>query len=216
MKHLKLASVAFFSGLLLLSFTKISIEKTPLEGLGIGQKAPMTVVDMPNIDNNLLTLEKLKGQNGLLVVFSCNTCPFVVGNENFAGWEKQYNELQVVAEKAAIGMVLINSNEAKRGDDDSFEAMQKHAKDLAYTMPYLLDKNAAMANAFGAKTTPHVYLLDQDLKLIYQGAIDNTWDPNRKSDILHLKSAIANVVNGEIVKENTTSPKGCSIKRVKN
>ncbi len=216
MKYLKSISFILVSGLLLLSFAPLSSNKMPSDQFEIGKVAPMTTVEMPNIDNSMQTLEKLKMKNGLLVVFSCNTCPFVVGSSDFAGWEKQYNEIHTLSQKAEIGMVLINSNEGKRADEDSFEAMQKHAKELGYSMPYLLDKNAALADAFGANRTPHVYLLDKDLKLVYKGSIDDSWDPKRTAENNHLKNAIANVSAGEVVKVNTTVAVGCSIKRAKN
>lgn len=215
MKNIKTIAIVLLSGLFLLSFTKINEEKILDEGLNIGQAATLTNLEMPNIDNSMQTLEKLKMKKGLLVVFSCNSCPFVVGSSDFAGWEKQYNELHVLSQKSEIGMVLINSNEGKRADEDSFEAMQKHAKEMGYTMPYLLDKNSELANAFGANRTPHVYLLDKDLKLVYKGSIDNAWDPKRTEEINSLKNAIANVSNDEIVKVSTTVAVGCSIKRVK-
>jgi thioredoxin-related protein len=215
MKNIKTIAIVLLSGLFLLSFTKINEEKILDEGLNIGQAATLTNLEMPNIDNSMQTLEKLKMKKGLLVVFSCNTCPFVVGSSDFAGWEKQYNEIHALSQKAEIGMVLINSNEGKRADEDSFEAMQKHAKEMGYTMPYLLDKNSELANAFGANRTPHVYLLDKDLKLVYKGSIDNAWDPKRTEEINSLKNAIANVSNDEIVKVSTTVAVGCSIKRVK-
>ena len=215
MKTIKTIAIVLLSGLFLLSFTNNSEQKILDEGLAIGQVAPLTTLEMSNIDNSMHTLEKLKMKKGLLVVFSCNTCPFVVGSSDFAGWEKQYTEIHVMSQKAEIGMVLINSNEGKRADVDSFEAMQKHAKEASYTMPYLLDKNSELANAFGAKSTPHVYLLDKDLKLVYKGAIDNSWDPKRTAEENNLKNAIANVSNDEIVKVNTTAAVGCSIKRIK-
>lgn len=208
MKNLKTLFGLLVAGILFLSF------KMAADELKIGNKAPLTDVKMQNIDSKEYSLESLKKEKGLLVVFSCNTCPFVVGNENFPGWERQYNDLNKIASEAGIGMVLINSNEGKRADEDAFEAMQRHAADKGYNMPYLVDKNSTLANAFGAKTTPHVFLLDKDMKLIYQGSVDNTWDPNRKSDIPYLSNAIANISAGNAVKENTSSPKGCSIKRV--
>lgn len=215
MKNVKTIAIVLLSGLFLLSFTKINEEKILEEGLNIGQAATLTNLEMPNIDNTMQTLEKLKMKKGLLVVFSCNTCPFVVGSSDFAGWEKQYNEIHALSQKAEIGMVLINSNEGKRADDDSFEAMQKHAKEMGYSMSYLLDKNSELANAFGANRTPHVYLLDKDLRLVYKGSIDNSWDPKRTEESNSLKNAIANVSNEEIVKVSTTVAVGCSIKRVK-
>lgn len=214
MKNFKAIAGILLSGLFLLSFTNISLRKTFDDGLTIGQIAPMSTLEMANVDNSMQTLEKLKMKKGLLVVFSCNTCPFVVGSSDFAGWEKQYNELHALSQKSEIGMVLINSNEGKRADEDSFEAMQKHAKEMGYTMSYLLDKNSVLANAFGANRTPHVYLLDKDLKLVYKGAIDNAWDPKRTEENNSLKNAIANVSNSEVVKVNTTVAVGCSIKRV--
>lgn len=214
MRNLKLFTLTLVAGILMVSFQKNNGTHTaPLE-LKIGDTAPLSELKMINIDNTEHTLKSLKKQGGLLVVFSCNTCPFVVGGESFPGWERQYNELHALAKKQGIQMVLVNSNEAKRGDDDSFEAMQAHAATQKYSMPYLVDKNSELANAFGAKTTPHVYLLDADLKLVYKGAIDNTWDPKRKEEIPYLKNALTNLSKKEAVKEATSAPKGCSIKRV--
>jgi peroxiredoxin len=214
MKNIKTIAIVLLSGLFLFSFTNINEQKTLEEGLKIGKAAPLTTLEMSNVDNTMQTLEKLKMKKGLLVVFSCNSCPFVVGSSDFAGWEKQYNEIHALSQKAEIGMVLINSNEGKRADEDSFEAMQKHAKEMGYTMSYLLDKNSELANAFGANRTPHVYLLNNDLKLVYKGSIDNSWDPKRTEETNSLKNAIANVSNDETVKVSTTVAVGCSIKRV--
>ena len=216
MKNIKTVSIILSIGILLVSFTGISKSKVLSDDFIIGQVAPMTTLEMANIDNSMQTLEKLKKTKGLLVIFSCNTCPFVVGSSDFAGWEKQYNKIHEIAKKAEIGMVLINSNEGKRADEDSFEAMQKHAKEIGYTMSYLLDKNAALADAFGANRTPHVYLLDKDLKLVYKGSIDNSWDPKRTEENNNLLNAIANVSSNEVVKVSSTVAVGCSIKRVKN
>jgi peroxiredoxin len=187
------------------------------KGLEIGDKAPLSDQQLKNIDDKSHSLNDLKADNGLVVVFSCNTCPFVVGSENFIGWEVQYNQLASVASTNKFGFVLINSNEGKRENEDSFEAMQKQAKEKKYTMPYLLDKNHELADAFGAKTTPHVYVFDKEMKLIYQGAIDNTVDGKRKNDDLYLINLMNEVVSNTVVKVNTTPPRGCSIKRkVKN
>jgi peroxiredoxin len=210
MKNLKLTLLLFLSGTLFYSFVQIA----SVSGFKNGQKAPLIEEQMQNIDKTMHSLSALKQENGLVVVFSCNTCPFVVGNASFPGWERTYNDLHKQAQAAKMGMVLINSNAAKRGDDDSFEAMQQHAKAQGYTMPYLLDADAKLANAFEAKTTPHVYVLDKDLKLVYQGSVDNTWDPKRSSDVPYLTNAITSVAKGEKVQEDATPPRGCSIKRV--
>ena len=82
-------------------------------------------------------------------------------------------------------------------------------------MPYLIDKNSQLADAFGARTTPHVYLLNQKMELIYTGAIDNKVDGKRSSDENYLKNAIEAASSGKEIELATTPPRGCSIKRVK-
>lgn len=181
----------------------------------IGDKAPLTGYSMKSTDGKELSLLSAKDKKGLLVIFSCNTCPFVVGNESFPGWEKQYNDLYKKAKDAGINMILVNSNATKRDGDDSFENMQKHAKEHDYKMPYLVDEDSKLANAFGAKTTPHVFLLDADLKLIYQGSIDNSWDNNRTETVSYLFTALNEVQEAKPITINTTDPRGCSIKRAK-
>jgi hypothetical protein len=213
MKTVQIITAAAIT-LFTMSFTPGSGNGDEPKGLKIGDKAPMTTTTMKATDGAEYTLEKLAGKKGLIVVFSCNTCPFVVGNGTFIGWEVQYNNLHKLASEAGIGFVLVNSNEAKRGDDDSMEAMTARSKEKAYTMPYVVDENSALANAFGAKTTPHVYFFNENMQLIYQGAIDNTVDGKRKQDDNYLQSAIKSHVAGQKITESSTPPRGCSIKRV--
>lgn len=184
-----------------------------IKELKIGKQGPMTSEKMQNIDGEMLSLDDLKKENGLIIVFSCNTCPFVVGNEDFEGWEKQYNDLNAKASAENIGMVLINSNEAKRDGDDSFEAMQQHAKKMGYTIPYLVDVDSKLADAYGAKTTPHVFVLDAKNSLIYKGSIDNIWDSKREETTPYLYDVIDYLTKNSTLKNNDTPPRGCSIKR---
>lgn len=212
MKRIQLLAASAIT-LFTMAFTLVQPEEKTT-GLSIGDKAPLTDTEMKATDDQSYTLAKLVGKKGIVVVFSCNTCPFVVGSENFAGWEGQYNSLHEQATAAGIGFVLVNSNEAKRAGDDSMEAMKVHATEKAYTMNYLLDENSALANAFGAKTTPHVYFFNENMELIYQGAIDNTVDGKRKKDENYLQLAMRSHTTGQKIIENTTPPRGCSIKRV--
>lgn len=184
-------------------------------GLELGQKMPLATYKMEGIDDQEHSLDDLMGDNGLIVVFSCNTCPFVVGSDNFAGWEGQYNDLYSKAKAQNIEMVLVNSNEAKREGDDSKAEMKAHADAQGYTMPYVIDKNAKLADAMGAKTTPHVYLFDKNKKLVYKGSIDNTWDTKATATENYLADAIAALGAGTEIKNKDTPPRGCSIKRTK-
>lgn len=184
------------------------------DGLKIGKKMPMADLEMAGTDGNMHTLNSLLDENGLVVVFSCNTCPFVVGNENFVGWEVQYNDLHKNAADNKMGFVLINSNEAKREGDDSMDKMKEHASEAGYTMNYLEDSGSVLADEFGAKTTPHVFVFDKDSKLIYKGSIDNSWD-SKAEQKKYLLSVYDYIANGTKLENPTTPPRGCSIKRLK-
>jgi len=206
----KLVVFTLLPTLILLTTSIISGGK---DGLKIGGELPLSSEKMTSTDGELYSLNELTGENGVILVFSCNTCPFVIGRENFEGWEKQYNTLSDLATTKGIGFVLINSNEAKRNGADSMGKMKQHATDVNYSMPYLLDANNRLADACGAKTTPHVFMFDATDKLVYKGSIDNSWDTKRASLEKYLEIAIENLEQKKKIKENSTAPRGCSIKR---
>lgn len=203
-----LSAIAFVS---LISFSTIK----DIESITIGSKAPLSNTKMKDVSEKSFSLEELKKEKGLLVIFSCNSCPFVVGNSNMEGWEGRYNQLFTIAEKNNIGMVLINSNEAKRNDADSFSRMKERSKKMDYKANYLVDKNSKLADAFGASTTPHVFLFDADLKLVYKGAIDDAVGSTKDVKSRWLSTAMKNMSTNQPIDPQTTRNSGCSIKRVK-
>jgi thioredoxin-related protein len=184
-------------------------------GLNLGDRMPMSNIDMMGVRGTSHSLESLKKRKGLIVVFSCNTCPFVIGNDDFEGWEKQYNNLNKLATEKEIGFILVNSNEGKRDGDDSFEEMIIHAKKARYKMPYVVDEKSKLADVFGAKTTPHVFVFDKNDALIYKGSIDNVWDSKRTKTIPYLVNVVDYLAGDSALIESTTFPRGCSIKRKK-
>lgn len=197
----------------------VALAASPVFGqeLAIGESAPMSSSPLLGVDGMNHTLLDMKGDNGLLVIFSCNTCPFVVGNgTKTEGWEGRYNGLAELAESLNIGMVLVNSNEAKREGDDSFTEMKNHARDAEYAMPYVVDEGSKLANACGARTTPHVYLFDSNLQLVYRGSIDD--NVNRADEVTeqYLEMAMTRMAEGKKIKTAETKAVGCSIKRVAN
>ncbi len=200
-----------FLALALVSLSFLAFKNYPR--LEIGQNAPATDLVMKGIDGSDHTLESLKGEKGLVVVFSCNTCPFVVGTETKEGWQGRYNNLKSIADVLDYGFVLINSNEAKRSNEDSFEAMVSHASANKYTMPYLVDTDSKLANAFGANTTPDVFMFDQDMTLIYTGAIDDNVDDHAKVREPYLHYAMEQAHKYGQVRNPKTKNLGCSIKR---
>lgn len=193
------------------AFAKSISSNATESGIELGDKAPLlTSKKLLNPeDKKAYTLNDLKKEQGLLVVFSCNTCPFVVA------WEDRYNDLQALCNNNKVGMVLINSNEAKRAGDDSPEKMLEHASKLGYEAPYLVDANHELADAFGASSTPHAYLFDKDMKLVYVGAIDDNYKDAKAVSEHYASDAIKNLATGKAINPAKTKAVGCSIKRVK-
>ena len=189
------------------------LNKDAIKSIEIGTSAPMSELEMKDVSNENVSLSTLKKENGLLVIFSCNSCPFVVGNEKTEGWEGRYNELFDLSQENKIGMVLVNSNEAKRETADSFIRMKERSKKMNYKANYILDKNNKLADAFGASTTPHVFLFNKDLKLVYKGAIDDAVSSKKEVKEKWLYDALSNLGQGKKINPSITRNSGCSIKR---
>jgi hypothetical protein len=182
----------------------------------IGDLAPHSSYKMMGVDGTAVSIEDIAGENGALVIFTCNSCPFVVGRgKTTQGWEGRYNEVIALASANGIGTVLVNSNEAKRDKDDSFTAMKMRAYEMEYAAPYVMDEGSKLANGFGARTTPHIFLFDAELALIYIGAIDDNVDSASEVEGHFLRTAIERHSAGKRIKNNSTRAVGCSIKRVK-
>ncbi|MEC8597479.1 MAG: thioredoxin family protein [Bacteroidota bacterium] len=207
----KLTFAALFGGLMFALSAPLSAQ----DELAIGDKAPLTEFKMTNIDGQDWSLVDLAGENGTLVIFTCNTCPFVVGREGRSeGWEGRYNEVIAFARENGIGSVLVNSNEAKRKGDDSLEEMKQHAREAGYIAPYVVDAGHKLADGFGARTTPHIYLFDGDFRLVYRGSIDDSVNSAADVKERYLEDAITKMVAGKKVKPAITKAIGCSIKRM--
>ena len=196
-------------GSILLSVFLVSFTGT--EQLQIGDNAPNPSYEMTNIDGKKVSLNSLKGENGLCVIYSCNTCPWVVA------WEDRYNDIYKQCENMGIGFVLVNSNEAKRKGADSLEEMKKHAEEKGYNnFAYVVDENHELADAFGATKTPDVFLFNGNLELVYKGAIDDNSKNKEGVEEPYLKNAVNALMSGEVINPATTKTLGCSIKRIKS
>lgn len=179
-----------------------------IEPLPLGASLPKADVKMKDVSGKEVSLQEIKTDKGLLVMFSCNTCPYVIKNQG-----RSY-EICKYAMGSGLGVAVLNSNEAKRGDDDSYEEMKAYAKDQGYGWYYLVDQRSAMADAFGANRTPECFLFDGNGKLVYHGAIDD--NPNDASAVSrkHLRMAVDEVLNGKEVSVKESRSVGCGIKRL--
>ena len=177
--------------------------------LEIGKPIPDASLKMMDISGKEVSLADVKGENGLLVIFSCNTCPYVKLSE------ARIKESATLARKNKIGVIAVNSNEAQRNDDDSFEAMKKYASSQVYDFNYVVDKNSKLANAFGASRTPQCFLFDKK-GLVYRGAIDDNVKDASEAKEHYLNDAISAVGIGNTVKTSSSKSIGCSIKRMED
>ena len=181
---------------------------TPASGpLPIGSAVPKADIKMKDISGQLVSLKEAKGANGLLVMFTCNTCPYVIKNQ------ARTKDICRYAINNKLGVVLLNSNEGGRRSGDSYTDMQAYAKEQGYDWYYVLDSDNVLADAFGATRTPECFLFDKDGKLVYHGAIDDS--PADISNVrrTHLKEAIGELMASKDISVKESRSVGCSIKR---
>jgi thioredoxin-related protein len=181
---------------------------TSIEPLPLGAPIPNTEIKMKDVSGKTVSLKDAKTDKGLLVMFSCNTCPYVVKNQS------RTKEVCNYAGENGIGVAIINSNEANRGSADSYDAMKEYAKNQGYNWLYLVDEKSAIADAFGANRTPECFLFDNSGKLVYHGAIDDNPSDADAVERKHLISAMDEMKNGKEVSVKKSKSVGCGIKRL--
>jgi thioredoxin-related protein len=181
-----------------------SVNNDPLP---IGAALPKAEHKLTDISGKEITLKTTAKENGLLVMFSCNSCPVVINNQS------RTNEICKYAQDKKLGVVLLNANEGNRSSSESIGSMKAYAREQGYQWYYAVDKNNELADAFGATRTPECFLFDKTGKLVYHGAIDD--NPNDESSVgrKHLQEAVNEVTGGKDVSIKTSRSVGCAIKR---
>ena len=192
--------MALACGLATMSFTINAV-------LPIGSALPKADHKMKNVSGGDVSIKDASKKNGVLVMFSCNTCPYVVKNE------QRILGIGDFALKMGVGVILLNSNEAQRTSDDSYDEMKKYAAEKKYNWSYVVDKNYEIADAFGANRTPECFLFDKNLKLVYHGAIDDNPSDAAAVTRSHLRVAINELVEGKEIAIKESKSVGCTIKR---
>ena len=172
--------------------------------LELGAKAP-DFGDLQGADGKRYSLASFDAKPVLVVVFTCNHCPYALA------WHDRIAE--VAREYAARGVrvLAVNSNDADRYPRDSFDAMKDRVAKEDWPMPYLHDATQEVAREYGAKVTPDVFVLDAEGRLRYRGAPDADYDkPEERAE--WLREALDAVLSGSILERSETQPVGCSIK----
>ena len=191
--------IGFFALLMgvLMSFTNPA-------GYKVGDKA--NDFKLKSVDNKMYSMADYKDAKGFIVVFTCNHCPFAVKYEDrIIDLAKKYKSKGYV-------LLAINPNDPAAQPEDSFELMQKRAKEKKFTFPYLFDEGQKIYPQYGATKTPHVFLLDKNLVVKYIGAIDDNVEDASQVKEKYLENAIAALEKGQEPTPNTTKAIGCSIK----
>ena len=183
------------------AFTTVS------EVLPIGASIPKADLKLKDVSGKEVSLKDAKKKNGLLVMFSCNTCPWVIKNQSRTADIANY------ALSKEIGVILLNSNEGQRDDADSFSEMKEYATKQGYKWYYAVDNNHVLADEFGANRTPEVFLFNAEGKHVYHGAIDDNPGDAGSVNRKHLKEAIDEVISGKDVSVKESRSMGCQIKR---
>ncbi len=172
--------------------------------LEIGQQAPD--FDLPGVDGKKYSLANFKEAPVLIVVFSCNHCPYVVGSED------RMIRLANDFSGRGVKMVAINSNETEQHPGDSFDHMVTRAREKKFPFPYLRDESQDVALAYGALRTPHFYVFDAQRRLRYTGRMDNNPKSATLATTHELRDALEAIVAGRKPPIEMTNPIGCNVK----
>ena len=172
--------------------------------LKIGSSAPD--FNMTGIDGKKYSLNSFADKKALIVIFSCNHCPYV------QAYEDRIKQIQSDYATKGVSVVAINSNEDKGYPEDSFENMKKRAAEQNFNFLYLRDEDQSVARAYDATHTPEIFLFDKERKLAFHGKIDDNWQEPNKVQNHYLRNALDELLAGKEISVPETFTIGCTIK----
>jgi len=176
-------------------------------GYQVGDKA--ADFKLKNIDGKWVSLGDYKDAKGFIVIFTCNHCPYAKAYEDrIVALDKKYAP-------EGFPVIAINPNDATAYPDDSYENMQKRAKEKGFTFPYLYDEQQTVYPQFGATRTPHIFVLAKagdEMTVEYIGAIDDNYEDASKVTNKYVENAVDALLAGNKPEVTSTKAIGCSIK----
>lgn len=167
---------------------------------------PVPEFSLPGVDGRTWAASDFADRKVLVVIFSCNHCPYV------HAYEDRIIEVQRDYGARGVQVVAVCSNDAVSYPEDSFENMKKRALEKGYNFPYLHDESQAVARAFGAEKTPHLFVFDARRRLAYEGRIDDNHQDPAAVKRKYLREALDAILAGQPVREPATFAIGCTIK----
>jgi peroxiredoxin len=176
------------------------------DAVDVGEKAPP--FSLKGTDGETHSLADFAGKKHVVVVFTCNHCPVAKAYED--------RLIQITKDYAPKDVVFlaVNPNDATKYPEDSFDEMKKRAAAKSYPFAYLRDADSSVAKAYGAKVTPHVYVVDTKGVVRYVGRIDDNMDTGKVKQN-DLREALDSLLAGEKIEVANTKAFGCSIKWVR-
>jgi peroxiredoxin len=172
--------------------------------LQIGDTAPD--FNLEATDGNKYSLSSFKDSEYLVIFFTCNHCPYVIGSDEVT------RETALKYMDKGVAFVGINSNSPNTYPDDDFDHMVKRMDEYNFPWKYLHDSTQDIAVKYGALRTPHFYVFDQDRKLVYTGrGVDNPRDTSRMT-VNDLENALEELLSGKTITRPVTNPIGCNVK----
>ena len=157
--------------------------------LKIGSSMPE--FDLKGIDGKNYSTNTYNNKKALVIIFSCNHCPYV------QAYEERIISIQKDYEERGVTLLAINSNDATQYEEDSFQNMVKRAEEKGFNFAYLRDEDQEVARKFDASHTPEVFVFDDKRKLVYHGKIDDNWKEPEKVNSKYLRSALDEMLAGK-------------------
>lgn len=206
MKTTKISGILIFCSLIAILIMGFS-EKNNLSSYSINDS--VDDFSLPNTEGKQVSLSDFSEEKGVIVIFTCNTCPYAVA------YEDRINDLHAKYASKGYPVLAINPNDPSVQPGDSLEEMKKRKREKSFQFNYLLDVDQKVYPQFGATKTPHVFLLqntDKKPQLKYIGAIDDNYKDASQVKEKFLENAIESLENNEQINPQETKAIGCTIK----
>jgi len=189
------------------ALSSYTVEEPISDGYKVGDVA--SDFSLKNVDGKMVSLSNYTKAKGFIVIFTCNTCPYAMASEErVLALDKEFKS-------KGFPVIAINPNNPKAQPADSFDKMKEKAADKGYTFPYLYDESHSVYAKYGAKKTPHVYLLQKEnnqLIVKYIGAIDDNVRDASAVKERFLANAVNELLQGKEVTVKETKAIGCGVK----
>lgn len=185
------------------------LDEIVLKGYQIGDM--VEDFSLKNVDGEMISMASFEEANGFVLVFTCNHCPYSIA------YEDRLIELDKTYKEQGYPMIAINPNDPAVVPEDGFDEMIARSEEKGFTFPYVFDEGQLVYPKFGAEKTPHVYVVqkvDEGMKLVYVGAIDDNRKPDEVKET-YLSNALDALIAGNDPSPAVTKAFGCSVKCVK-